>query len=151
VLCFYQKLTQSRYRRITGEKINYIQLNKLSLKIKSVTSSSLRTVFIGTYAMSNYRIRISVSYPNINFQYLGNNNRYLYQINKKKASQVSNVLLYCRSVLFMCIDIIVYQKRFWTEMICQPGIYFPVNSEKYDLCFNNLNTPELNHVQKMRI
>jgi len=31
------------------------------------------------------------------------------------------------------IDIIVYEKGFWTEMIlCQPRIYFPVGGENYN-------------------
>jgi len=49
------------------------------------------------------------------------------------------------------IGIVVYEKLFWTTMICQPTIYFPVGGEKSGLCFDDLNTPKLNHVQKMPI
>jgi len=31
------------------------------------------------------------------------------------------------------IDIIVHEKRFWTEVICQPKIYFPLGGEKGDI------------------
>jgi len=41
------------------------------------------------------------------------------------------------------IGIIVFEKRFITEMICQPMIYCPVgDGEKSSLCFNDLNTPK---------
>jgi len=49
------------------------------------------------------------------------------------------------------IGIIVYENRFWTEMICQPKIYFPVFGEKGGLSFNDRNTSKLNHVEKMAI
>jgi len=47
------------------------------------------------------------------------------------------------------IGIIIYEKWFWTEMICQPKIYFPLVGENGDLCFNDLNNSKLNHIQKM--
>jgi len=38
------------------------------------------------------------------------------------------------------IGVIVYKKRLWTEITCQPMIYFSLGDENGCLCFNDQNT-----------
>jgi len=75
-----------------------------------------------------------------------------------KRDKMSNTLLYSNIGYYYVLNlnpmigIIVYEKWFWTEMICQPKIlYFPVDCEKGGLCFYDVNTPKLNHKEKMPI
>jgi len=45
--------------------------------------------------------------------------------------------------------IIIYDKRLWMEMICQPKIYILNWVVNKVVCFNDLNTPELHNIQNI--